>query len=156
MRRSVRNLVILSGIAALAAIFLVSGFFSGKREALEIREAYAFATTPVQKNGAVFMRIFNNRGENDRIVGVSAADAAEKAELHTNDMSGGMMQMRRVDAFDLPARKEFALKPAGDHVMLRGLKAPLRAGDVFRIRLTSERGGEIEIPVTVRNPGDAP
>jgi len=46
--------------------------------------------------------------------------------------------MRAVDALPLPAGKPVELKPNGLHMMLVGLKAPLKAGDVVPIKLVVE------------------
>lgn len=41
-------------------------------------------------------------------------------------MSGAVMQMRPVAAIDIPARQAVTLAPNGLHLMLDGLKSPLR------------------------------
>lgn len=156
MRRSVRKRVILSGIAALATIlFVIAEGVPRGDSSLEFRDAYAFATAPGQENGAVFMQIFNHGSEDERIIDVSAPGVAERAELHTNDMSGGIMRMRRIEAIGVPAGGSAVLKSAGDHLMLMGLKNPLRPGEDFIVVLKTERNGEISVRVSVVNPRDA-
>ena len=46
--------------------------------------------------------------------------------------------MRPVAALPLPAGKPVELKVGGYHMMLTGLKAPVKAGDVVPIRLVVE------------------
>ena len=53
-------------------------------------------------------------------------------------MDGDMMKMRAVDALPLPAGKPVELKAGGVHMMLMGLKAPVKAGDVVPIELVVE------------------
>jgi periplasmic copper chaperone A len=47
----------------------------------------------------------------------------------------GMMKMREVPAIELPAGKRVNLGESGYHLMLIGLKAPLRAGDSVPLTL---------------------
>jgi len=58
--------------------------------------------------------------------------------VHEMKMAGDMMKMRAVDAVPLPAGQPVEFKPNGYHLMLTGLKAPLKAGDVVPIRLVVE------------------
>lgn len=157
MQKRARNFAVLAGVAALAAILLLFGSFSAflQRPSLEVRNAYAFATAPLQKNGAAFMHILNHSSEAEQITGVLAEAVSGKAELHRNDMKGGAMQMRPVPAIDVPAGGEAVLEPAGAHVMLMGLKAPLKAGDAFDIVLKTARHGDVTVKISVRNPGEA-
>ena len=56
---------------------------------------------------------------------------------------------------EIPAGKTIELKPSGLHVMLMGLKAPLKATTSFKLTLTFEKAGEITIDVPVLQPGKA-
>lgn len=164
MQKRVRNFAVLAGIAALAAILLLSGLFSvpapfsvsPQRPPLEVREAYAFATAPLQKNGAAFMNILNHSGEAEQVTGALAEGIAARVELHRNDMRGGAMQMRPIPSLDVPAGGEAVLEPSGAHVMLMGLRAPLKAGDAFDIVLKTARHGDIKVRVSIVSPGAAP
>lgn len=49
-----------------------------------------------------------------------------------------MMKMRRVDFIALPAGKMIDLEAEGKHVMLNGLKQPLKEGDSVPFTLTIE------------------
>lgn len=120
---------------------------------LNIEDAYALATSDVQKNGAVFMHITNDGPEAVRIV-AAKGDVAEKIELHTHIMDGDVMQMREVEGYDIPAGETVMLKPMGHHIMLMGLKQPLHKGDVFTLTLETEGGQEIPVEVAVKLPGD--
>jgi hypothetical protein len=60
-------------------------------------------------------------------------------------MDGTVMRMRQVSAIELPAGKPVELKPGGLHLMLMGLKAPLKAGDTVAFTLVVEgRDGKRE------------
>jgi copper(I)-binding protein len=88
----------------------------------------------------------------DRLVAVETP-VAERAELHSHRMkSDGTMEMRGVDAIELKPGEPVVLKPNGPyHVMLTGLKAPLKQGDSFPMTFVFEHGGRVESRVTVES-----
>lgn len=103
-------------------------------------------------NGVVYMIVENRGSMDDRLVSVDA-DVAEALELHSVNMSDGVMQMRQVeDGIELPAGKTVALEPGGLHIMLVGLTGSLEAGDVFDLDLEFEQAGSITVEVEVREP----
>jgi len=114
--------------------------------ALTIVHPWARATpSAAVKNSAAFF-VVENKGVADRLVAVSGS-VAEKIELHTMVREAGVMRMREVKSLDVPANGKLELKPGGLHVMLIGLKAPLKDGDRFPLTLRFERAGEIKIDV---------
>ena len=56
---------------------------------------------------------------------------------------------------DVPAGGKTALEPGGLHVMLIGLKAPLKEGDKFPLTLTFAKAGKVDVEVIVEKPGAA-
>jgi copper(I)-binding protein len=61
--------------------------------------------------------------------------------------------MRPLAGIDLPAGQKIALKPGATHIMLVGLKEPLRAGQSFPLTLYFEKAGAKEVTVTVEKAG---
>jgi copper(I)-binding protein len=92
-------------------------------------------TVPQQPTSAAYFTVTSAQG--GRLVDASSPVAAS-AEVHEMQMAGDLMKMRSVDAVPLPAGKPVAFQPNGYHLMLMGLKAPLKAGDVVPIRLVVE------------------
>ena len=117
--------------------------------ALNVEAPWARATMPSQRAGGAYLKI-GNAGAADRLVGASSA-VAERIELHTMTMDGDVMRMRQLDAIDLPAGSTTELKPGGLHLMLVGLKAPLRDGDSFPIELRFEKAGALTVAVKVQS-----
>jgi copper(I)-binding protein len=68
-------------------------------------------------------------------------------------MDGSIMRMRQLPGIDLPAGGAVALQPGGNHIMLIGLKAPLKEGDKFPLTLTFAKSGKVEVEVIVEKPG---
>ncbi len=144
----------------LMSVFLLSfsgSSFADGHLALGIQGdgLYSFATSASQKNGVVGGNLENITGDDIKIVRAESP-VAEKVELHTHIMDGDVMMMREVEAFEVEENAEFALGPKAEHIMLIGLKTPLKQGDVFPVRLFDQSGTSIEVPVFVRAPGDIP
>ena len=119
-----------------------------------IGHPYARATAPGQSVGGAFLTL-DNRGADDRLLSATS-EMARSVELHSMSMDGTVMRMRQVDGVAAPAGKVIELKPGGLHIMLMGLKAPLKAGDTFPLTLRFEKAGEVTVTVNVDAPGSAP
>ncbi|MEP6505572.1 MAG: copper chaperone PCu(A)C [Betaproteobacteria bacterium] len=92
-------------------------------------------TVAQQTTSGAFMTVTSARG--GKLVEASSP-IATSVEVHEMKMDGDMMKMRAVDALPLPAGKPVELKAGAFHMMLMGLKAPVKAGDVVPIRLVVE------------------
>jgi copper(I)-binding protein len=123
--------VCLAGFAALFSPLALAQ--------VDVSNAWARGTVPAQTATGVFMTLHAHAPA--KLVGVSTP-AAATAEVHEMKMENNVMRMRAVDGIELPAMKDVELKPGGYHVMLSGLKAPLKAGDVVPVTLTIEQGGK--------------
>ncbi|NIA70197.1 copper chaperone PCu(A)C [Pelagibius litoralis] len=119
---------------------------------LKIETPWARATPGQAKNGAAYLMIHNAGAAGDRLI-AAASDAAQRVELHSHTNVDGVMQMRQVEGVDVPAGGMATLKPGGYHVMLMGLKAPLREGDRFPVTLTFEKAGDVAVEVSVEAVG---
>lgn len=109
--------------------------------------AWARPTVAGQQVGGAYLRLQSDRA--DRLLGASTP-AATRVELHTMAMAGDVMQMRQIDAVELPAGQQVEFKPGGLHLMLLGLKRPLAAGSALPLTLRFERAGEIRVELAVR------
>jgi copper(I)-binding protein len=119
-----------------------------------VTDPFSRATAPTAKTGAAFMTLGLDQGD-DKLLSVSSP-VAEKAELHTHVMTNGVAQMRPVDIIPLAAGAPVELKPGGLHVMLIGLKTPLKAGDMVPLTLHFEKAGDVAVSVPVKGPGARP
>jgi copper(I)-binding protein len=145
------NLKHLFAGAVIAAGSLVAQAHEFKLGSITIGHPYARSTAAGQPNGGAFLSLANQGGD-DKLVAVSA-DVAASVELHSMSMEGDVMKMRQIDALALPAGKTVLLSPGGYHVMMLGLKAPLKQGDKFPLQLTFEKAGAVTVTVNVEGPG---
>ena len=143
---------ILCGSALVLAALSVSAD-DFKAGAVTIGHSYARATAAGQTVGGSYFKL-QNKGGNDRLVAASAKVSAS-VEIHEMKMEGDVMRMRQVDGIALPAGQTVELRPGGLHLMIIGLKAPLKAGDKFPMKLRFEKAGEVEVMVNVEAPAAA-
>ncbi|NCT84457.1 MAG: copper chaperone PCu(A)C [Comamonadaceae bacterium] len=102
---------------------------------VKIDDPWVRATVAPQKATGAFMQLTS--AQPAKVVAASSPVAAV-VEIHEMKMEDGVMKMRAVDALALPAGQAVALKPGSYHVMLMGLKAPIKAGETVPLTLTVE------------------
>lgn len=117
-------------LIATAALLLSAQSFAAE---VTVNDAWARATAPGQENGSVGMLITSQKDA--RLIAVSST-AAASSEIHTMSMDGGVMKMRQIEDLPLPAKQAVKLGPGGEHLMLMGLKKPLKEGDTVALTLT--------------------
>jgi copper(I)-binding protein len=115
----------------MTAALLVS--FASYAGDLEVSNAWTRATAPGQDAASVDLTIVSK--QDAALVGASSP-ASKTAALHSMTMEGGMMRMREVNAIKLPAGKTINLQDGGYHLMLEGLKSPLKEGEAIPLTLT--------------------
>ena len=93
-------------------------------------------------NTAAYVTIRNRGSRPDRLLSASCTCAA-RVEIHTHQMQGGVARMTRVPALAVPARGQAVLAPGGAHLMLIGLKQPVREGADPALTLVFERAGRV-------------
>ena len=133
---------------ALAALNAVAHSF--KLGEIDIGHPYARPTREGQMVGAGYLKLAN-KGPVDRLVAASSP-AAGTVEIHSMSMEGDVMKMRQVDAIEIATGQTVELKPGGYHLMLMGLKAPLKVGEKFPLTLKFEKSGEVVVTVNVEEP----
>ena len=108
-------------------------------------------TVAQQTTTGAFMTITS--AQDGKLVSASSPIAAS-VEVHEMKMEGDVMKMRPVDALPLPAGKPVDLKSGSYHVMMMGLKAPVKAGDVVPLKLVVEdakgRRETVDVQATAR------
>jgi copper(I)-binding protein len=138
----------------VALMLLILGAGSNLSEAAEsgpkIEGAWARATIGRSQISVAYMTVTSPIA--DRLVAVETP-VADSAELHTHLMkSDGTMEMRPVDGLDLKPGETVTLKPNGPyHIMLSGLKQPLKQGESFPMTFVFKEAGKREAVVVVEN-----
>ncbi len=117
---------------------------------IEVANGWARASTG--RAGAAYFEIRNHGDLADRLVS-ARTDVSRKAQFHTGVMKDGIMRMERIDAIDVAAHASAVLEPGGRHVMLMGLRIPLKRGHSFALTLSFERSGIVTVDVAIMGPG---
>jgi len=141
-----RRLALSTATALLLALPAMAG------DALvHVMDAWARPSVP-NRPAAVYMYLHNHGPETDRLVGVQSPVAAI-AEIHTTEMTDGVMQMRKLEAVEIEPDDIAVLETGGLHVMLFDLSEPLKEGDVVPLTLVFEKAGEVTVDVAVARKG---
>jgi|SRR6185503_11341976 len=114
---------------------------------IDITDAWARATAGTANTAAIYLHLVSAK-DPDRLVSVDAS-AAQKIEVHEESNQGGVARMATLPGVDIPAGGTVNFAPGGKHLMLTGLKAPLKEGESFLITLTFEKAGSQSAPVKV-------
>ncbi len=102
-------------------------------------------------NSAIYMVIYNQSNENDRLL-AAKTNVAKTVEIHQTRMENDIMMMQKVEAIEIPANGKVDLKPGGYHIMLINLQQDLKAGEKIPFTLVFEKQGEINLEAEVRMP----
>lgn len=147
--RRIAGLLVLACMAAIGSSSWAHDYRVG---ALRIVHPYATPTPPGSGSAAAYLGLENRGKLADRLVAVSC-DRADHAAIHRMDTQDGVMRMRPVAAIDIAPGGTMMMSPGdGYHLMLEGLKAPLKEGDRFVLTLSFERAGRAEVSVWVQAP----
>ncbi|MDD2916120.1 MAG: copper chaperone PCu(A)C [Gallionella sp.] len=128
----------------VTALLLSVGAYAGD---IQVEGAWARATVPGQDSGMVDLSITSKQAAS--LIGVYSP-VAGSVELHSMTHEGGMMKMREVKSIELPAGKTVNLGQSGYHVMLNGLKAPLKAGENLPLTLNIRISGNSTVKIKTR------
>jgi hypothetical protein len=126
------------------SLFTCLFFFSCPAAAqIAIETPWARATAPGARVGGGYMVIRNSGAAGDRLVSASSP-ASAKVELHVHINDNGVMKMREVRGYDVPAKGTFELKSGGAHLMFMDIKRPFKEGEKLPVKLKFEKAGEVD------------
>jgi periplasmic copper chaperone A len=103
---------------------------------------------PTATSGVLYFTVMNHGAVDDELISV-ATPRAKSAMLHENRMEGDVMKMEMLMSIDIPPGGTVTLDKGGRHVMLTGLDAPLKDGEVVPVELTFENAGVVRIDAVV-------
>ncbi|MEY4717974.1 MAG: hypothetical protein RL563_592 [Pseudomonadota bacterium] len=114
-----------------------------------ITQAQARASVGKMPRSAAFLQI-ENRGKAEDALLSATSTAAEQVEIHSISMEGDVMKMRAVDSIAIKPGEKVEMKPGpGYHLMLMGLKKPLKAGEKIPVTLNFRHAGKMKVTVDI-------
>jgi copper(I)-binding protein len=129
-----------------AILFLAACGQQGTPE-IKLEKAWARPTVG-QAPAAVYVTIENEGSTADRLTG-AFTDRAAMAMVHQNEVTNGIARMRMAGEINIPANDKIEMVPGGTHIMLQGLRAPLKTGDDFDLVLKFKDSGDRTVKVAV-------
>ena len=117
------SLVVLCGLLPVVPIVALA-----QQDGIRVENAWS--RVAMQGGTGVVYLTITDSGAPDRLMSI-AAPVAAKAELHESFTEHGVAKMRAVAALPVVPGTPVTLAPGGYHIMLMGLKQPLKEGDSF-------------------------
>ncbi|MBN8872763.1 MAG: copper chaperone PCu(A)C [Rhodospirillales bacterium] len=115
---------------------------------ITVQQAWVRPSIGASGTSALYFTLVD-AGNPDRLVGVSTPVAAS-ADLHESISENGIMKMRGVAGVAIERDKPLRFAPGGYHVMLMGLKQPLKAGETIPVTLQFQKAPPLAITVPVQ------
>ena len=139
----------MAAALAMAILGSISAYAAAEcRETICADQGWARATPGGAQAAAIYFSIVNQGDAADTIIKASTA-AAASAMLHKSTTAQSVAQMDMVANVPLPAHGRVTFGPLGYHVMLTGLKAPLKEGAVFPFTLDLASGRHVNLDIHV-------
>lgn len=117
-------------------------------ESVTVEAPWARATPPGADTAAFYLTV-KDKGAPDRLLSATSP-IASKTELHMTMKQGEVMQMHALEhGIEVAPGRPVVFKPGGLHIMLMGLKRPLKQGESVPLTLVFEKAGQVETKVPV-------
>jgi copper(I)-binding protein len=121
---------------------------------VSVTNAWARPTIGSVLTSAIYLDVKNN---GDKPVELASAEASVgTAALHESMEHEGMMHMQALESVKVSPGETVSFVPGHKHIMLEGLKAPLKEGDTVKLTLKFKEGSvTADVPVTSKAAPDA-
>ena len=118
---------------------------------IQIEDPWVRAVPPNANNSAIFLDLRNESEQLRKLVEVHS-EVAEQVELHMTKDEDGMLRKERLEEVLIPALETQSFHPGGIHIMLIGLRSPLKVGGAIELELVyADQSKEtISVPVDER------
>ena len=142
-----------SALAACALLVSAPAAVAAPAHALRLEAGWSRPVPAGLDTGVGYGVIVNDGDAPDTLVSASSPDA-RAVELHESmtvkGPMGPMMHMAATPALPIPAHGRVALAPQGRHLMLMGLKHPLKTGARVPVTLVFQHAGRVSASLAVR------
>jgi periplasmic copper chaperone A len=100
---------------------------------------------------AAFVTLTNSSDSSVVLTAVSTS-ASPMVQLHEMVMKDGAMVMQeKKSGIEIPAHGSTVLEPGGNHIMLMGLSAPIKAGDEVTFELSFSSGPTLSMTAVAKD-----
>jgi hypothetical protein len=122
------------------------------QKSIAIEHPWARATPAGAKTGAAYLTLINSGTSADSLVGASTP-VADQVQFHSVTEENGVSRMREMPTLEVRPGEKVTFSPGGMHIMIVGLKEPLKEGQSFPMTMTFEKEGKIDMMVLVGKVG---
>jgi copper(I)-binding protein len=123
---------------------------------VRIEHPWAHVTLDGASVAPIYMIVRNGSKQADALIGGSAPGLAEKVELRGLVRGSFSMSVDAVEKINLPAGGQEHLKPHAAHLILVGLKKPLKRGEQLPLTLHFQNAGKVAVKIMVEPTGADP
>jgi copper(I)-binding protein len=123
--------------------------------AIVVEKPEVRATIGAQPTAAGYLVLRNTGKAPDKLIGAACACASE-VMAHRTVTANGVARMAMEAEVTIPAGGSVAFAPGDRHLMLTGVKAPIKAGARVPIVLTFEKAGRMTVAFTASDTAGAP
>ncbi len=139
--------LIVVSLTIVASLNLSTALAQQERRMI-VTKPWARASILQSRPGVAYLIIHNKTSSSDRLIGVTSPLARE-INIHISSETNGVMRMRSVPQLEIAAGQVVTMQPGGMHLMLTGLRQPLRQGEQLPIVLEFETAGQLHVNVPV-------
>ena len=115
---------------------------------IDVTDAWVRATAANATTAQVYLHLVSAK-DADRLVGLEVSNATRVDVREPTDT--GAAKGNAAPSVDVPAGGNLNFAPGGRHLLLSGLKAPLKEGESFLLTLRFDKGGSQTAVVKVLN-----
>lgn len=120
---------------------------------LVFESPWSRATPGGAKHGVGYVSIINIGQSSDTLKAITSP-IADRVEIHATAMDGGVMRMRKItNGLEIKAQQVTEFRPGGLHLMLIGLKSPIKKGQTFPAQLQFAKAGRVDLTFTAAGIG---
>jgi copper(I)-binding protein len=145
-----------SALAFTALLALTSVRSSSAHEytlaGIKVVHPWTRATPPGATTAVAYLKLANSGSAPIRLIGGSTP-VAQRVEIHSMSMDGGVMRMRPMPGLDIAPGTTLELKAGGLHLMLVGLNRQLMPEEMVPLSLMFADGTKISIELYVEEMG---
>jgi periplasmic copper chaperone A len=135
-------------LITILALLTASAKSAGTHDMMILDVKVPASLTPNATSAVAYFTIMSHGTVEDALMSVSTP-VASNATLHESYRDGDIAKMRELVSIDVTPGRLVKLEQGGMHVMLTGLKSPLKKGDEIVLSLTFAKAGEIQVKATV-------
>jgi copper(I)-binding protein len=116
---------------------------------IRIGHVWASQTSDKAKIAAAYVPLLNLGKEEDALT-KAETPAAKEVQFHQTKIEKGVAKMRRIKEVKILGGQQLNAAPGGLHLMLLGLKEPLKDGARIPLTLYFAKAGEVKVEIHVQ------